>query len=60
MENLIRFIDGNKTYIVAVLIGITASLAASGLISQDTKNTVDGVLYPLIAVAIRHAISKGK
>lgn len=60
MDGLIRFIDGNKTYIVAVAIGVVAALHAAGIFSVETKNTIDGVLYPLIAVAIRHAISKGK
>jgi hypothetical protein len=60
MENVIRFIDGNKTYIVAVCIGIVAAASAAGLITTETKNTIDGILYPLIAVAMRHAIAKGK
>lgn len=60
MENLIRFIDGNKTYIVAIAIGVVASLQVAGIITMETKNTIDAVLYPLVAVAMRHAISKGK
>lgn len=60
MDKVLNFIDGYKTYIVAIGIGVAATLHSLQILSDETYTTVNNTLLALMGLALRHAISKGK
>lgn len=58
--NLIKKLEGKKTYVVAVLVAVVNLLAAFGAIDQEQIGTINIILGALGLGTVRQAIQKQK
>lgn len=57
---MLEFIDGYKTYIVAVLLGCTAAAEYLGWITPDLREAIVTFLIGSGLAALRHGIKKAE
>lgn len=57
--DLIKKLEGKKTYIVAVIIAVVNLLAAFNVLDQEQIGAVNVILAALGLGTVRHAIKKG-
>ena len=58
MKDLIKWLEGKKTYICAILIAATSILYAQGIIDETTKNILLGLFGSSGLAALRSGIKK--
>ena len=58
MTTIIKFFEGKKTYIVAILMVITAGLYQQGYIDETTFKAIEGVLAGGGFAALRSGMVK--
>lgn len=54
-----KFIDGYKTYIIAIIIAVLNLLAVTGVLPQESLEAINYVLVALGLGALRSGVKKG-
>lgn len=60
MNNLLRSLDGKKTYLVAILAGIVTAGYVLGILTQEQALKAYSILIPAGAVTMRSAVGKAR
>lgn len=58
MDKIIGILAGRKTYIIAILAGLSSFAFAMGWISQEQLIRIDAILAPLGLAFLRAGVSK--
>lgn len=59
IQEILKALSGNKTYMVAALMGLASFAFAAGMIDQATFIAIQGVLFPGGLAALRAGVEKG-
>ena len=58
MGDIIKALEGRKTYLISALWALATFVYSAGFIDQDTYNMIQGVLFPAGLAALRAGVGK--
>jgi hypothetical protein len=58
MKYLFDFLEGKKTYLVALLVGVTAVLEFYGVLEMEVAQTIFGLLGATALATLRAGVTK--
>ena len=59
MDNILKFLEGKKTIIGAVLYGVSATLFALKVIGESEKRLLDGVAEAIMVYGFYDMVKRG-
>lgn len=60
MNDILKALDGKKTYFVAVLWGLATAAFVLGWIDQNTYQIIQGILFPAGLASLRASVGGSK
>lgn len=60
MDNVLKLLDGNKTYVCAVMVILIGAAKKAALIDEATFASMSIVFIGLMGASMRHAVGKKK